>query len=531
MFGLLLFMGLITWLVVPLLTDIHDNSRQTREQHLPEIVNNQRLALKIEKISGYLNTIYWSQHARQERNSRLQAQVLIQSFMLEQVPYLATATVKSLETIRLLINLRNLQRERMAQVASLSAALPLPASLPAGSPRTRLQRDITAFRLRLSSLALNEVRWDQLAADLSALRRQLQDAARGLPAPAAEPLARRQQTLDEVALRLQEMSALNRQAERLLHDGREQLEQVANYLTTDAALQVQQLNGDIGTNARAVAGYTYALIGVMAVMSLLLFRALQHFMLRPVEASVAGLRAIERGGDSQVRLPPVLFSELNTICRAVEDYSALTRDLRKVNDALHRLSQQDGLTGLANRRCFDESLLQELVRVRRHRSPLALLMLDIDYFKQLNDRLGHVSGDECLKALAAVLSRLSQRPGELAARYGGEEFVLILPGCSPEQCLQLAERIRAAVAALCLPAANGERNAEIRFTVSIGVAWTDGGEPPSPDDFIQRTDRALYQAKLAGRNRVRAEWEPATAANASVQARPVAIEAPWRRVL
>lgn len=181
----------------------------------------------------------------------------------------------------------------------------------------------------------------------------------------------------------------------------------------------------------------------------------------------------------------------------------LSRSLQQLavaNDELARLSTTDGLTGLYNRRHFDTVLAQELARARRHGQSLALVLVDVDFFKAYNDALGHPAGDACLQQLAEVLRRHTQRAGELAARIGGEEFAVLASGHSDAQALAWAERIRQGVEALALPhpeAATGH------VTISLGVAVMDPGLPGgSATDLLAAADVALYQAKAAGRNRV-----------------------------
>ncbi len=166
---------------------------------------------------------------------------------------------------------------------------------------------------------------------------------------------------------------------------------------------------------------------------------------------------------------------------------------------LARQAQTDGLTGIANRRTFDEVLETEWAAARRDRVPLSLLFLDADRFKLYNDRYGHQEGDVLLKMLALALQNKARRPRDLAARYGGEEFVVLLPDTRSEQARVIAESIRRAVADLAIPHEDNEGGI---VTVSIGVATV----VPQGDDasaaLVEAADAAVYQAKAAGRNRV-----------------------------
>ena len=169
----------------------------------------------------------------------------------------------------------------------------------------------------------------------------------------------------------------------------------------------------------------------------------------------------------------------------------------------------DGLTQIANRRRFDEYLLQEWSRHIRMQQPLSLLICDVDHFKLYNDGQGHQAGDECLKSVAKALNQC-YRAGDLVARYGGEEFAMVLPQTNRAGAVQVAERVRAAVAAAALP--HPASPVCDRVTVSIGVASITP-PPHAPSDartLIQQADRHLYLAKKLGRNQVNYEDEEST---------------------
>jgi diguanylate cyclase (GGDEF)-like protein len=174
--------------------------------------------------------------------------------------------------------------------------------------------------------------------------------------------------------------------------------------------------------------------------------------------------------------------------------------LEMLNKALEKLAMQDGLTGLANRRQFDVSLNIEFARAMRNASSLALIMIDVDCFKQYNDTYGHAAGDECLKAIGKALRDTPRRTGDLAARYGGEEMAVLLPGADVAGAWIVAEKIRAAVESLQLThIANGKGI----VTVSAGVhAVEPQGSNGVAIDLVIAADKALYQAKANGRNRV-----------------------------
>jgi two-component system, sensor histidine kinase LadS len=185
---------------------------------------------------------------------------------------------------------------------------------------------------------------------------------------------------------------------------------------------------------------------------------------------------------------------------------ARTVELKSANATLLALSQTDALTGVFNRRYLDERLPAELRRIDRAWSSIAVLIIDIDFFKQLNDNHGHQAGDLCLEALAAALVAGSQRPGDMVARYGGEEFMVLAPDISATGADTLAENLRLRVEELLVPV----DDTILTMTVSIGLCWRQSGGNLVAHDMVQAADQALYRAKEAGRNQVRKAEPTAT---------------------
>lgn len=166
--------------------------------------------------------------------------------------------------------------------------------------------------------------------------------------------------------------------------------------------------------------------------------------------------------------------------------------------ALRLAATTDALTGLANRRRFNEVLNTEFFRLKRSGAPLSLIILDVDYFKRFNDRYGHVQGDECLRAIGQAIKASVHRHPDLAARFGGEEFVVIAPETGANGALALAERIRHAVTRLEIP--HEDNTAAPHVTASLGVATRYASELETPESLVELADQALYQAKHSGRN-------------------------------
>jgi diguanylate cyclase (GGDEF)-like protein len=190
-----------------------------------------------------------------------------------------------------------------------------------------------------------------------------------------------------------------------------------------------------------------------------------------------------------------MLRRLETLLKDKED---LTRKLQAANEQLATLAATDGLTGLMNKRSLDEALARDLARADRSQSCLGLVILDVDFFKKVNDTHGHQVGDEVLKAVAQVVAS-SLRTGDVAARYGGEEFVTLLPGSDLEGATIVAERIRKKLEQTEIKTSSGA----LRVTASFGVAAVCGPNCRSAGkDLVAKADSALYAAKRGGRNRV-----------------------------
>ena len=173
-------------------------------------------------------------------------------------------------------------------------------------------------------------------------------------------------------------------------------------------------------------------------------------------------------------------------------------ELLKKTAQLLDVSRRDPLTGMFNRRYFDERAAEEWDRLAKAKAPMALAMMDVDHFKALNDWGGHARGDQCLLSVADCSRQAAWGPGQLAARYGGEEFVFMLPGLAREQAAKFGEDLRAAVKALGLEHPHSPSG---MVTASVGVAWAVAGLGEDPSELLRLADKALYQAKKSGRDR------------------------------
>ena len=252
-------------------------------------------------------------------------------------------------------------------------------------------------------------------------------------------------------------------------------------------------------------------VTLVLVVGLLLFIGLGAYLLgltlvRPLDRLTGGASKVA-AGDLEVDLPVISRSEVGYLTEVFndmvarlrqgrEELAAINKTLRKKNRELHELSITDSLTGLYNRKHLMETLDNEVARSKRHKHDFAVLVIDIDHFKEYNDTYGHLAGDEVLSRLASVFKK-SVRSCDYVARYGGEEFILVLPEIGPEDGVKAAERIRKKVVKENF-AGDGEPR---EVTVSVGVASypKDGDDPQA---IIRHADAALYQSKESGRNQV-----------------------------
>jgi diguanylate cyclase (GGDEF)-like protein len=171
--------------------------------------------------------------------------------------------------------------------------------------------------------------------------------------------------------------------------------------------------------------------------------------------------------------------------------------LKQQSDLLKSMALNDGLTGIANRRHFESSLHIDWLQCAREKSPMSLLLMDIDEFKKFNDHYGHVAGDGCLQKVAKAIASVLGRPYDLAARYGGEEFAIVLPKTNHEGAQYIAYQVHNAINSLAIPHIKSQIGI---VTLSIGVSTTIPNHKGSPDSLVQQSDKALYQAKENGRN-------------------------------
>ena len=263
----------------------------------------------------------------------------------------------------------------------------------------------------------------------------------------------------------------------------------------------------LATANRRMMYVVFTVVVVTAVAIVLTLLAAWVLLVRPGTRIAAVATRLGRGDlAARISLPNwharelhVLAGALNAMAGGFAEAQALLADREA---RFRRLAGTDGLTGIANRRLFDEALVTEWQRARREGKELSVLLLDVDQFKRFNDLHGHLAGDDCLRSVAGAIASVLRRPGDMVARFGGEEFVVLLPGTGAVGAADVAERLRGAVEAARIGAPDSSSG--LGVTVSVGVAT---GKPTLMgqtlvEAVVAEADQALYMAKNAGRNRV-----------------------------
>lgn len=311
--------------------------------------------------------------------------------------------------------------------------------------------------------------------------------------------------------------AVSREASEAWHTARNILNDLVQQLSTGAAAATSDSVTQIAERAR----WAMQLMALGMLGLTLIFCASVYFIRRavvkPILRVTRGLDKV-RARQGGVTMRRERLQELDDIAQSAEAFGAALERVREHTAALENeiaerqqiqarlqaLATTDDLTGLCNRRHFIATAEQELERARRYRLPLALVMIDADHFKVINDRFGHHAGDLALKSLATV-GRRHLREVDTLARIGGEEFALLLPQTGYPEALAAAERLRQAIEEEVIECDTGR----VRFTISLGVASLDVDRIQRIEQLMQMADAALYRAKENGRNRVEAAVLPA----------------------
>ncbi|MBB3114356.1 diguanylate cyclase (GGDEF)-like protein [Paenibacillus phyllosphaerae] len=258
-------------------------------------------------------------------------------------------------------------------------------------------------------------------------------------------------------------------------------------------------NGEIRSSGRIIQWADYSVASFAIVLSLGVAYFLSNYLVERIQR-LKGSAQMVAEGDLQV--PDLAFNGRDELQDLAQAFNRMTHSLRSVidsNQSLQHLSTRDGLTGIPNRRCYDETIEREWSQPAGNAKPISLILFDIDYFKRYNDFYGHQEGDECLRQVAGILQE-QVGPYGLAARYGGEEFIVLLPNQTADEAVQMAASFKQALAQRAIPHEKSEVSDYV--TVSIGVASTAADRAHTPKDLLKETDEALYEAKETGRDRI-----------------------------
>ncbi len=315
------------------------------------------------------------------------------------------------------------------------------------------------------------------------------------------PISRAEIGKESVSL-LNKMKALR--SEQLPRDTNSKLHWLLNDSEHQAVLLVKQDADARGFSESHLSSSVLVGFASSAAILFILAAVFSRTVLRRLVEAKETMQSIVATGDYARRLESADSDELDTVFtqfnRLLEHIQEQNEDLISKNQALSELSEKDALTGIANRRLLETKLQEGWRQCQRAKSPLSVLMIDVDYFKPFNDNYGHQAGDEVLRSLAQAMQQSLYRPNDFLARYGGEEFCAVLSETDSEAAVQVAERLRVVIEKLSIRS-DVSACAKV-ITASIGVATCVPNAAEVDNGLVKRADEALYQAKSLGRNRV-----------------------------
>jgi diguanylate cyclase (GGDEF)-like protein len=293
---------------------------------------------------------------------------------------------------------------------------------------------------------------------------------------------------------------LEKQALETYQNAMRTTDKLSQAIISDAAVLAYGMSGDIQRTAKMIQIAWVIILTLPVVTAVGAIYVVARHIISPINSAIEGLQSIDRHEKRAFKLRRPLFRELSTIYEAIEAYGRVSSDLLRTNSILQALSEEDGLTTLANRRSFEKRLGDEFTNAVQRGTDLAILMVDLDHFKSINDQYGHQMGDTCLKMTANVLRSVCADRECHAARYGGEEFSIVFPDCDLQNAIIEAEKIRLSLSSLIIKTSHDE---VVRITASVGVATIKSAKFETSAQLLENADRALYLAKHSGRNIVK----------------------------
>jgi diguanylate cyclase (GGDEF)-like protein len=495
------------------LSDIVDLAGDTRHQLIPEVLERQRTAINVERLGRFGEIILTTPDPQRRRTVRLSAQVLAQDSAFEKDPSVHGMVWKAYGSIRDIAALQDAQSLDAATVAALleqstgmiDAAIRVQRQTALDQDSSILVQRLTEILLSIHDV-LHQAGISSTVMEVEALQEtygllmseflenvQLLPSGNELTTYAPNHGVEQVFTIRKGALEKGKIS------QTLWLETRSILEELTDSLSLKAAATASSRMLEIETAAVGMVRAGSLVIIVVLVLILLLIVLFKHYIVRPIILASKGLEQIHSRG--LIEIPSARIHELDAIGKAVKRLAKALHQIKDTNIKLHQLTMQDGLTGIANRRYFDLSFELEWKRADRHKRPLSVLLIDIDYFKQYNDTYGHQRGDDALKQVAATIRAGTCRAGDIAARYGGEEFVVVLPETDMQGALRIAERIQEGIAGLRIM--HGASSTAPEITVSIGIGTMVPDLENSRLQLLELADQALLTAKREGRNIIR----------------------------
>jgi|GEM_PF-622399 len=490
---------------------IEDNTNTARRVYLPGVLDNHRTALNLEAMRRHAVTVYLEPDPEERRKARISAQTLGAEIMPSQDVPLRAALSEVHDQFSLLEAQQELAEESHKDV--IRERLDMEAFVRHFTWNAMQNTGHATFIARLQGMPLLYALQDNVSIELlQQVENRTLNLLDELSIIAPTDL---HQGID--TLRMLSTRTIDAYSANLLQTQR------ARMLKTELDVRLRSLRDELNVSAldntyatlisieTQVSWMKYAVYGtyLFTGIAILALTLLTHsLIIKPVMRTSAKLQDIRTGQDSPP-LPAWRIDELNEVATLInisgEQIAYLyhhTRELEREKEKIESIAITDGLTGLYNRRYFDIQLqvLREDALIKR--SPLSVIMMDIDLFKVYNDNLGHPAGDECLIQVARAIESSLQRKTDMAFRYGGEEFVVLLPTCPALVGLEYAERIREHVQDLGIIHPDSPVSPVV--TVSVGVSTLDPDHPMDGKRLLDLADSALYQAKTEGRNRVRA---------------------------
>ncbi len=513
-----LFLALALLLIGKSLSGIVNLASDTRHKHLPEVLERQRTAINVERLGRFGEIILSTDDPARRRSTRLAAQILAQDSAFEKDPLVHGRVWDAFGSIREIAAMRDRQASaREAVAARVDQSGELIQDLKSLRRAASLEIDRESLAVAQLLGIAQEIRHilhraagagsieelasikDDFTSQQTAFKAGASPPAAGTVLPVRQEL---EAAVDDFGRVFPTMTTVLEQEVRcrvLWQEALAVLQELTDMLSVDAAATASDRMTDIESAALGVKNAGYVVIVFFMLLLVVLVILFRQHIVAPVIHASRGLERV-RSGTSPVSIPEARIKELDAIGETVERFDKALSQIKEANVRLHRLSMQDGLTGIANRRYFDEAFEQEWKRALRYQRSLSVLLIDIDHFKEYNDTFGHLKGDDCLKQVAGAIQRSSGRAGDIVARYGGEEFVMALPETDREGAASMAARIQQEIASMHI---RHPGSVTPWLTVSVGAATMIPRQESSREDLLGAADTALLQAKRDGRNAVR----------------------------